>query len=185
MKVRQNLSIVVKNENSTEHGKTQRIFMVQEVLPVEWFVLTRALAINSQALKISLSLPEPLSEVHEVKHYHGTLGRFVAHRHPGPLSPNHLAKFKRPRILSFVCTLYLLILQCCFCFFLHSFLFCLRARVQFWKILDQKQTIYFKRSYLKTLLPRPPLRNINVTQFKTKVSEWSCFAVCHGRKKFD
>ncbi len=23
---------------------------------------------------------------------------FVAHRHPGPLSPNHLAKFKRPRV---------------------------------------------------------------------------------------
>ncbi len=25
---------------------------------------------------------------------------FVAHRHPGPLSPNHLAKFKRPRVLN-------------------------------------------------------------------------------------
>ncbi len=28
------------------------------------------------------------------------------------------------------------------------------------------------------LLPRPPLRNINMTQFKTKVLEWRCFVVC-------
>ena len=33
-----------------------------------------------------------------------------------------------------------------------------------------------------TLLPRPPLRNINMTQFKTKIPEWRCFVVWCGNK---
>ncbi len=32
-------------------------------------------------------------------------------------------------------------------------------------------------------MPRPPLRNINMTQFKTKVPEWRCFVVCEGQGK--
>ncbi len=31
----------------------------------------------------------------------------------------------------------------------------------------------------KTLLLRPPLRNINMTQFNTKIPEWKCFVVCY------
>ncbi len=30
----------------------------------------------------------------------------------------------------------------------------------------------------RSVLPRPPLRNINITQFKIKVPEWRCFIVC-------
>ncbi len=33
----------------------------------------------------------------------------------------------------------------------------------------------------KQPLPRPPLLNINMTQFKTKVPEWRCFVVCIAR----
>ncbi len=32
----------------------------------------------------------------------------------------------------------------------------------------------------KKLLLRPPLQNINITQFKTKVPEWRYFVVCNG-----
>ena len=32
----------------------------------------------------------------------------------------------------------------------------------------------------RDLLQRPPLWNINMTQFKTKVPEWRCFVVCGG-----